>query len=53
MGAEAFLDTSILAASRALGARVLYSEDLSHGQEYEGVTVENPRRAAEPGRRSP
>jgi predicted nucleic acid-binding protein len=38
----AYWDAAIIAAARALGAGVLYSEDLSHGQEYEGVKVVNP-----------
>jgi predicted nucleic acid-binding protein len=42
-----YWDASIIAAARALGARILYSEDLNHGQDYDGVTVENPFRAAE------
>jgi len=33
-----------LAAARELGARTLYSEDLSHGQECDGVKVVNPFR---------
>ena len=31
-----------IVATRALGARVLYSEDLNHGQDYGGVRVVNP-----------
>jgi predicted nucleic acid-binding protein len=37
-----YWDACIIAAARASGAAVLYSEDLSHGQDYEGVRVENP-----------
>jgi len=37
-----YWDSAIVAAARGLGARVLYTEDLSHGQEYNGVRVENP-----------
>ena len=37
-----YWDAAILAAAKELGARVLYSEDLSHGQEYDGVRVVNP-----------
>ncbi len=33
---------AILAAAEALGATTLYSEDLSHGQSYDSVTVLNP-----------
>lgn len=35
-------DATILAAARELGCHTLYSEDLSHGQDYEGVRVVNP-----------
>jgi len=35
-------DSAIVAAARGLGARILYTEDLSHGQDYDGVRVENP-----------
>lgn len=42
----AFWDAGIVAAARALGAATLYSEDLSHGQDYDGVRVVNPFRAA-------
>jgi predicted nucleic acid-binding protein len=31
-----------VAAAARLGAPVLYSEDLSHGQDYGGVRVINP-----------
>lgn len=37
-----YWDAAIVAAARALGAGVLYSEDLSHGQDYDGVRVVNP-----------
>jgi len=37
-----YWDAAIVAAARALGARVLYSEDLNHGQDYDGVRVVNP-----------
>ncbi len=37
-----YWDGAILAAAEALGATVLYTEDLSHGQEYGAVRVENP-----------
>lgn len=40
-----YWDAAILAAARELGCAVVYSEDLSHGQEYGGVRVENPFRA--------
>jgi len=37
-----YWDAAIVAAARGLGARVLYSEDLNHGQDYDGVRVVNP-----------
>ena len=37
-----YWDAAVVAATIALGAKVLYSEDLTHGQIYEGVRVENP-----------
>ena len=37
-----YYDAAIVAAARELGARTLYSEDLSHGQDYDGVKVVNP-----------
>jgi len=37
-----YWDAAIIAAARRLGCNVLYSEDLSHGQDYDGVTVRNP-----------
>ena len=39
-----YWDSAIIAAARALGCRELYSEDMSHGQEVEGVTILNPFR---------
>ena len=39
-----YYDAAIVAAARELGARTLYSEDLSDGQEYDGVEVVNPFR---------
>lgn len=35
-------DAAILAAAHELGAHTLFSEDLSHGQDYDGVKVVNP-----------
>jgi predicted nucleic acid-binding protein len=35
-------DAAIIAAAQELGAHTLYSEDLSDGQEYDGVKVVNP-----------
>ncbi|MBI3694716.1 MAG: PIN domain-containing protein [Acidobacteria bacterium] len=37
-----FWDGLILAAAKSAGAAVLYSEDFSHGQSYDGVEVRNP-----------
>jgi|SRR5665213_1113847 len=39
-----YWDSAIIAAARALGCRELYTEDLSHGREVEGVTIINPFR---------
>lgn len=35
-------DAPILAAARRLGCTYVFSEDFSHGQTYDGVTVLNP-----------
>jgi predicted nucleic acid-binding protein len=37
-----YWDAAILAAARELSAATVLSEDLNHGQTYEGVTVLNP-----------
>jgi predicted nucleic acid-binding protein len=37
-------DAAILAAAGQMGCRTVYSEDLSHGQDYGGIVVENPFR---------
>ena len=37
-----FWDSLIIVAAKAAGARTVLSEDLSHGQTYDGVRVENP-----------
>src|SRR5690349_16116108 len=34
-----YWDSAVLAAARALGCRTLYTEDISHGREVEGVTI--------------
>jgi len=39
-----YWDAAIVAAARALGCRELLSEDMSHGREVEGVTMNNPFR---------
>ncbi len=42
-----FWDSAILAAARALGCRVVWSEDLNHGQYYDQVRVQNPFQQAD------
>lgn len=37
-----YWDAAILAAAEALGADTVYSEDLSHGQQYGSLRVINP-----------
>lgn len=37
-----YWDAAIVAAAARLRAPILYSEDLSHGQVYDGITVVNP-----------
>lgn len=37
-----YWDAAILAAAKALGCETVYSEDLNHGQVYDGVQVVNP-----------
>jgi predicted nucleic acid-binding protein len=39
-----YWDAAILEAARTLGCEVVLSEDLSDGQDYAGVRVENPFR---------
>jgi len=39
-----YWDAAILEAARALRCEVVLSEDLADGQEYDGVSVENPFR---------
>jgi predicted nucleic acid-binding protein len=39
-----YWDSAIIAAARALGCRELYSEDMSHGREVEGIMIINPFR---------
>lgn len=39
-----YWDAAILAAALELGCQTLYSEDLNHGQSYDGVRVINPFR---------
>jgi predicted nucleic acid-binding protein len=40
-----YWDGTIIAAAETLGAPILYSEDLNHGQKYGSVTVINPFKA--------
>jgi predicted nucleic acid-binding protein len=37
-----YYDALILSAARLAACRVVYSEDLSSGQDYDGVSVQNP-----------
>ncbi len=37
-----YFDGQIVAAAKALRCRILYTEDLNHGQDYDGVRVVNP-----------
>ncbi|MYB41169.1 MAG: PIN domain-containing protein [Chloroflexi bacterium] len=37
-----YWDAAILAAAKLLGCEAVYSEDLSHEQDYDGVMVINP-----------
>lgn len=37
-----FYDSLIVAAALESGCKTLYSEDLQHGQQIEGLTIENP-----------
>lgn len=40
----AFYDAAVLAAAQQLGCKIVHSEDLNDGQDYDGVRVENPFR---------
>jgi predicted nucleic acid-binding protein len=37
-----YWDAAIVAAAKEIGAAIVYSEDLAHGQVYDGVRVVNP-----------
>ena len=37
-----YWDSAIIAAARALGCEALYTEDLTHGRQVNGVTILNP-----------
>ena len=39
-----YWDSAIVAAARALGCTELYSEDMAHGREIEGMTIVDPFR---------
>lgn len=39
-----YWDSAIIAAARALGCEELYTEDMSHGRQIDGVTIINPFR---------
>jgi predicted nucleic acid-binding protein len=39
-----YWDSAVIAAADLMGARILYSEDLSHGRQYGAVRVCNPFR---------
>ncbi len=39
-----YWDSAILAAARALGCSTLYTEDLAHGRQIDGVVIINPFR---------
>jgi predicted nucleic acid-binding protein len=42
--AISYWDAAIVEAARTLGCATVLSEDLNDGQDYDGVTVENPFR---------
>ena len=44
-----FWDAMIVRSAAEIGCAVLYSEDLNGGQEYSGVSVENPFQPHSPG----
>jgi predicted nucleic acid-binding protein len=39
-----YWDSAIIAAARALGCHELYTEDMSHGRQVDGVMIVNPFR---------
>jgi predicted nucleic acid-binding protein len=39
-----YWDAAIIEAARAIGCHTVLSEDLNHGQDYDGVKVINPFR---------
>jgi predicted nucleic acid-binding protein len=40
-----YWDAAVVAAAEVIGAPILYTEDLNHGQKYGSVTVINPFKA--------
>lgn len=40
-----YWDSAIIAAAQSAGCEILYTEDLSHGQVVDGLTIDNPFRA--------
>ena len=44
-----YWDAAILAAARILGCDAVYSEDMSHSQDYDGIRVINPFLESVPG----
>ena len=42
----AYWDAAVVAAAEILGAKILYTEDLNHGQKYGTVRVCNPFRSS-------
>jgi predicted nucleic acid-binding protein len=43
-----YFDAQIVAAAKISGCGLMYSEDLNHGQNYDGVLVQNPFRGLAP-----
>jgi|ERR1041385_1206643 predicted nucleic acid-binding protein len=39
-----YWDAAVLEAARMLGCRTVFSEDLAHGRDYDGIVVRNPFR---------
>lgn len=48
-----YWDAAILEAARSAGCEVVLSEDLSDGEDYGGIRVENPFREVGPRRAEP
>ena len=43
-----YFDAQVIAAAKSLGCSTMHSEDLNHGQDYDGVVVMNPFFAVAP-----